>query len=69
VNLTCSGLPKGSSCYFAQNPANPGANPLNSTLTIYTSKNTPVGTYPLLITGTSAMQQHSVSINLVVNNK
>jgi hypothetical protein len=51
VNLTASGFPTGVSYSFT----NPSGTPsFSSTLNIFTSTNTPGGTYPITITGTSS---------------
>ena len=66
VSLTCTGQPSGSSC--TPNPASitPTSSGANSTVTVTTSASTPVGTYPLMVTGTSGSVQHSVTVSLTV---
>ncbi len=50
VNLTASGFPSGVSYSFT----NPGGTPLfTSTINVFTTVNTPGGTYPITITGTT----------------
>lgn len=51
VTLSCSGLPAGATCNFSpSNAVTPTANvPVNLTLIITTSADTPTGTFPLLI--------------------
>ena len=51
VNLTASGLPTGVTYSFTQPGGDP---PFSSTLNIYTTVNTPPGTYPITITGSTA---------------
>jgi streptogramin lyase len=51
VNLTASGLPTGASYSFTE----PGGTPtFSSIINIFTSTNTPGGTYPITITGTTS---------------
>lgn len=51
VNLTASGFPSGVSYSFT----NPGGNPsFTSTINVFTTVNTPGGTYPITITGTTS---------------
>ena len=52
VNLTATGFPSGVSYSFT-NPA--GSPAFSSTLNIFTSSNTPGGTYPITITGTTSI--------------
>jgi PKD repeat protein len=64
VNFTVSGLPSGATASF--NPASVTASG-STTLSVSTSASTPVGTYPLTITGTSGSLTHSVNVTLVIN--
>src|SRR5262249_52931937 len=62
VSLSASGLPIGASASFSPNAAT-GA----STMTVTTSTTTPVGTYPVTITGTSGALVHNTTVTLVVS--
>src|SRR5204862_358089 len=61
VTFTVSGLPAGASGSFAPNPATS-----SSTLSVTTSGSTPVGSYPLTITGVSGSLTHTTTATLVV---
>ena len=65
VNLSVTGCPPSSSCRMVPTSVTlpPSA---NSTLSVGTSKKTPVGTYTLTITGSSGSLQHSTSVGLTV---
>ena len=63
VNLSVSGLPAGATASF--NPASISAAG-SSTLTVNTSLTTPLGNYPLAITGASGGTSHSTNTNLSV---
>ena len=56
VGLTASGLPSGAAASFAPSTINSGA---NSTMNITTSSTTPVGSYPITVTGTGTSATHS----------
>jgi hypothetical protein len=62
VTLSASGLPAGATGTFTPNPVT-GA----STLSVTTSGTTPLGTYPLVITGTNGSLAHSATVALLVN--
>jgi hypothetical protein len=64
VALSATGLPTGASASFSPNPAT-----TSSTLTVQTSRSTPVGGYTLTITGTSGSLTHSTSAGLQVKRK
>src|SRR5205085_2673221 len=67
VSLSASGLPTGASASFNPTPVNiTDASAKNSALTITTSANTPVGTYPLTITATGGNLQHTAIVSLRV---
>ncbi len=68
VMLSCptTGLPTGVTCNFATNPVTPGASPATSVLTVNTTANTPVGSTPLSISGTSGSVVSSATVTLVV---
>ncbi|MBS0558363.1 MAG: hypothetical protein JSR27_13235 [Proteobacteria bacterium] len=63
IALSVSGLPTGTTANWSSNPIAASA---ASTLTLTTSSTTPVGTYPLTITGTSGALAQTTSIALVV---
>ena len=62
VSLSASGLPAGAAASFSPNPVTG-----SSTLTVTTSASTPVGSYPVTITGTSGTLSHSATVTLVVS--
>jgi hypothetical protein len=62
VSLSASGLPAGAAASFSPNPATG-----SSTMTVTTSASTPVGTYPVSITGTSGALVHNTTVTLVVS--
>lgn len=69
VNLQVTGLPSFSSPSFSPGSVTPPAGgTTNSQLTISTSKNTPIGTYTLTITGTSLLPAiiRTTTVQLVV---
>ncbi len=61
VTLSVSGLPTGASGTFTPNPATG-----SSTLAVTTTASTPVGTYPLTITGVNGTLSHVVAVSLSV---
>ncbi|HKR60144.1 MAG TPA: choice-of-anchor V domain-containing protein, partial [Pyrinomonadaceae bacterium] len=67
VSLSVSGLPTGANASF--NPASVNltdTSAKSSVLSVTTSSNTPVGTFPLTITATSGMLQHTANVSLRV---
>ena len=62
VTFSVGGLPTGATGSFSPNPATS-----ISTLSVPTSVSTPIGTYPLTITGTSGTLTHTATVTLVVN--
>lgn len=66
VALSASGLPTGATPTF--NPATVTGGSGSYTLTVATSTTTPVGTYPITITGTSGSLTHSSTVTLFVNS-
>ena len=67
VSLSVTGLPTGANAGF--NPASVNINDASaksSVLSVSTSSNTPVGTFPLTITAASGMLQHSTNVSLRV---
>ncbi|HEY6946652.1 MAG TPA: galactose oxidase-like domain-containing protein [Candidatus Acidoferrum sp.] len=65
VNFSVSGLPSGASASFQPTSVTGSG---SSTLSVTTSSTTPVGSYPLSITGATATLSHSVSVTLSVNS-
>ena len=65
VNLSVNGLPSNSAAGF--NPGSLAGNGV-STLTVTTLSNTPVGVYPLLISGVGSGTTNTVSVSLVINS-
>jgi Domain of unknown function (DUF1929)/PKD domain len=65
VNFSVSGLPSGATAGFV--PASVTGSG-SSTLTVATAANTPVGTYTLSLTGTTATLTHSVNVTLIVTS-
>ena len=63
VDLAAAGLPSGAAGSFDVNPVSSG---VGSLLTITTAASTPVGSYPLTITGISGGQTRTASVTLVV---
>jgi hypothetical protein len=61
VTLSVSGLPSRASAGFNPDPAT-----TSSTLTVSTSRRTPAGSYPLVITGVSGSLTHTTTVMLVV---
>jgi hypothetical protein len=65
VALTATGLPVGATAAFSPTSiAAPGSG--SSTLTLTTSASTPVGTYPITVTGTGGGKTHPTTVSLVV---
>ncbi len=63
VTLSATGLPAGASASFAPPTVNSGA---SSTMNLTTASTTPVGSYPLTVTGTGASATHSTTFTLTV---
>ena len=63
VTLSVSGLPSGANGSFSPNPATADT----STLTVTSSATTPLGSYPLTVTGTSGGLTRTTSSTLVVS--
>jgi len=70
VSLSCSGLPSGASCSFSPSSVVPGATSATSRLTINTQQSggikTPLGTYTIIVNGSSGSSVHSAPITLTV---
>ncbi len=64
VTLSASGLPAGVTASFTPTSVNGSS---SSNFSISTSCSTPGGSYPLTVTGTSGVLQHSASATLIVN--
>lgn len=67
VLLSVGGLPMGANASF--NPASVNitdTSAKSSTMSVTTSSNTPVGTFPLTITATAGMMQHTTNVSLRV---
>ena len=65
ISLSATGVPAGTTVSF--NPTTipaPGAG--NSTMTITVGLTTPMGTYPITVTGTAGSIRHTVTVNLTV---
>ncbi len=63
VALSATGLPTGFSASFTPSTVNSGA---NSTMTVSTASTTPVGSYPITVTGTGSSATHSTTFTLTV---
>jgi uncharacterized repeat protein (TIGR01451 family) len=69
VALSISGLPANANASFNPTPVNiNSASTQSSALTVTTTSNTPLGTYPLTITATSGNLQHTAQVSLIVSN-
>src|SRR5208337_649973 len=65
IALSASGVPSGTTVSFNPNPiAAPGSG--TSAITITVGFSTPLGTYPITVTGNGGGTQHSVTLNLTV---
>ncbi len=64
VTLSVTGLPSGATANFSVNPVVPAG---ASVLTVNTAVTTPVGSYPLVISGTGHGITHTKNVTLVVN--
>jgi hypothetical protein len=67
ISLSSSGAPTGTTVSF-----NPGTIPApgvgNSTMTITVGSSTPVGTYPIVVSGNGGGIQHTATVNLTVTS-
>src|SRR5271157_204697 len=67
IDLSASGMPTGVTMSFTpQTIPAPGAG--SSTMTITVGSNTPLGTYPIIVTGNGGGDQHQAMLNLVVTS-
>src|SRR5271165_4022374 len=65
ITLSASGLPSGATVNFAPNPIPvPGSG--SSTMTMTVGASTPVGTYPITVTGNGGGVQQSATVSLTV---
>ncbi len=65
INLSASGMPAGTTLSFdPQTIPAPGAG--NSTITITVAADTPLGTYPITVTGSGGGTQHNTTLTLTV---
>ena len=64
VTLSCTGLPRGANCSFS--PPSLNGSGTTSALTVSTMSSTPVGTYPVNVTGSSMNLSHSITLTLTV---
>jgi hypothetical protein len=69
VQFACHGLPAGTTCQFGANPQSvaPGQSVLTS-LTIQTSAITPLGSYPVVVTGNDGSVNDQVPLTLQVSD-
>ena len=68
VSLSASGVPSGTTVSFnPQTIAAPGSG--SSTMTIAVGSSTPVGTYPITVTGTGGGIQQNATVNLTVTTQ
>jgi uncharacterized membrane protein len=65
ISLSYSGAPSGTQVNFNP-PSIPAPGAGNSTMTITVGNNTPVGTYPIIVTGSGGGIQHNVTVTLTV---
>ncbi|MEO7803710.1 MAG: S8 family serine peptidase [Actinomycetota bacterium] len=63
VSLSVTGLPASTTASFSPNPVTGS----NSSLTVVTTSSTPVGTYPLTITGSSGALNRTANATLIVS--
>jgi subtilisin family serine protease len=67
VQFACQGLPAGASCQFGASPLSVGAGQtVVTSLAIQTSPNTPLGSYPVVVTGSdgSVSDQLAITLNI-----
>ncbi len=68
VNLSCTGMPSGSSCGFNPNPVTPPANGnVNSTLTVSATATASTGTFSFNVQGVSGSLTRTFGMSLTVN--
>ena len=66
IDLSASGLPTGTTVSFNP-PTIPAPGAGSSAMTITVGSNTPLGTYPITVTGNGGGDQHSATLNLTVD--
>ena len=67
IDLSASGLPTGTTVSFNP-PTIPAPGAGTSAMTITVGSNTPLGTYPITVTGNGGGNQHSATLNLTVTS-
>jgi len=65
ISLSASGMPAGTTVSFNPNPI-PAPGGGSSTMTITVAANTPLGTYPIIVTGNGGGIQHTFTVSLMV---
>ena len=65
IDLSASGMPTGTTVSFDP-PTIPAPGAGTSAMTITVGSNTPLGTYPITVTGNGGGNQHSATLNLTV---
>ncbi len=65
ISLSASGVPSGTTVSFNPNPI-PAPGGGTSTMAIMVGANTPLGTYPITVTGNGGGLQHSFTVTLMV---
>ncbi len=68
ITLSCSNLPLGAQCNFTPNPVTPGTSTASVALIINTANTSAIGTYSVLITGTSGSLSHSSGTSLTLSS-
>ncbi len=66
ITLSASGMPSGTTVSFNPNPI-PAPGSGNSTMTIIVGSGTPVGTYPITVTGNGGGIQQNATVSLTVS--
>jgi hypothetical protein len=66
VSLTCTAHVSGATCTASPSSITPTAGGANSAVTVATSFSTPVGTYPVTVTGTSGNESFTVTPSIIV---
>jgi hypothetical protein len=66
VNLSVSGLPRGTSASFTPNPVNATTNGAASTLKISANRNASIGTFVVTVSGNNGSASHGMPLSLTV---
>ena len=66
ITLSATGVPQGATVGFNP-PTIPAPGDGSSTMTVTVPSNTPLGSYPLLVTGTGGQTSHSATITLTIS--